>query len=40
MREVDKRRTVHRREILRGAATVPPAAAVAAAGLTIAPEAA
>ena len=39
-REVDKRRQVHRREFLRGAATVPPAAAAAAAGLTIAPGAA
>lgn len=39
-REVDKRRQVHRREFLRGAATVPPAAAAAAAGLAIAPDAA
>ena len=40
MREIDKRRRVHRREFLRGAATVPSAAAVAAAGLTIGPDAA
>ncbi len=40
MREVDKRRQVHRREFLRGAATVPPAAAAAAAGLAVAPDAA
>ena len=37
MREIDKRTRVHRREFLRGAATVPPAAAAAAAGLVIAP---
>ena len=40
MREVDKRRQVHRRVFLRGAATTPAAAAFAAAGLTIAPDAA
>jgi hypothetical protein len=40
MREIDKRTRVRRREFLRGAATVPPAAAVAAAGLTIGPDAA
>ena len=40
MREVDKRRHVHRRVFLRGAATTPAAAAIAAAGLTIGPDAA
>ena len=40
MRDVDKRRQVHRRVFLRGAATTPAAAAVAAAGLTIGPDAA
>jgi hypothetical protein len=40
MREVDKRTRVRRREFLRGAATAPPAVAIAAAGATIAPEAA
>ena len=40
MREIDKRRHVHRRVFLRGAATTPAAAAVAAAGLTIGPDAA
>lgn len=40
MRDVDKRRQVRRRVFLRGAATTPAAAALAAAGLTIGPDAA
>ena len=40
MREVDRRTKVSRRIFLRGSATAVPAAAVAAAGMTISPEAA
>src|SRR5271163_3280110 len=40
MREIDKRTRVSRRVFIRGGATAVPAAAVAAAGVTITPEAA
>ena len=40
MRDVDRRTKVSRRIFLRGSATAVPAAAVAAAGMTISPEAA
>ena len=40
MRDVDKRTNVRRRVFLRGAATTPAAVAVAAAGMTIGPDAA
>ena len=40
MREVDRRTKVSRRVFLRGSATAVPAAAIAAAGMSISPEAA